>query len=401
MKKAVILLPTYNEIENLEKFIQEVFLQEKNRPGWKFEILIVDSGSQDGTLELAKKLSSSNHKIHSLLVGRGLGVALVEGHRYSLEHLKPDAMVQMDSDGQVEADVIPRMLKALDEGFDLAIGSRFAKGGKNYLPFLRKLSTIGACLVCRVVMGPADVGEFTNSARAFTPALFRKINFANIPWKENTYIIQPAFLHEAILAGAKYKEVPLVFKNRDEGYSKNKVINYTYDVLSYALDARFKMWGLEINFFYLSRKIKTFLKFGTVGFIGTIIDLTFYNIFIFLLKLPPATSKVMSSEVAVFNNFTFNNIWTFKHRKTNTKLIPRFLMFNLFSAGGIIMAGLIVKALHTLYGDGFVTISNFKIAYAELYFFATIPPVMTWNFTINHFITWRHQETSQLNGAKL
>lgn len=391
MKKVVILLPTYNEKKNLEKFIIEVFSQEKNASGWAFEILVVDSHSPDGTFELAEQLAKKNHKIHVLEVGRGLGVALIEGHWYSLEHFKPDALAQMDADGQVGAEVLPRMLETLDEGYDLALGSRFVAGGKNKLSFMRQVFTWGSCLVSRVIMGPLDIGEFTNSARAFTPELFKKVDLTNVPWRENTFIIQPAFLNAAIEAGARYKEVPLIFKNRAEGYSKNKTVNYTFDVITYAIDARLHKWGLNIPFFGLSHKLTTFLKFGVVGVTGTVVDFAFYSFFINQFGFAPGLAKVFSGEAGVVNNFTWNNMWTFKHRQTSSGPVKRFLVFNLVSFGGIAIGALVVNWLHSTYGEGTFSFMGLKMAYTTLYFFATIPPVMAWNFTVNSMITWRNQ----------
>lgn len=255
-KKIVVLLPTYNEKENVEKFTREVLAQQEKLPGYQIEALIVDSNSPDGTGEIAKKLAESNSRIHFLSVERGMGIALVKGHRYSIQNLKPDILVQMDTDGQVDVAVIAKLVKTIEEGYDLAIGSRFVKGGKNELSFSRKIFSKGASLVYRILVGPFAIAEVTNSSRAFTPELFEKINFERLPWKEQTFIIQPAFLHEAILAGAKYKEIPLVFKNRAEGYSKNKTMSYTYDVITYAIDARLHAWGINIPFFKLSRKLK-------------------------------------------------------------------------------------------------------------------------------------------------
>lgn len=391
-KKVVILLPTYNEKENLENFIKAVLAEEKNAPGWKFDILVADSSSPDGTFEIAKKLAAKNPKIQAVLVGKGLGTGLIEGHQYSLTHLQPDALAQLDADGQVEVDVLPRLLKVLDEGYDLALGSRFIKGGKNELSPLRRLFSLGLSIVCRAVMGPSDIGEFANSARAFTPALFKKINLERLPWREKTFIIQPAFLNEAILAGAKYKEVPLVFKNRAEGYSKNKIFNYTYDVVTYAIDAKLHQGGFNIPFFYLTRRLKTIIKFALVGLTGTVVDFFFYKLFINGFGVPPATSKGFSAEAAIVNNFIWNNFWTFRYRRTNTKIWQKFGMFNLVSLGGLAIGVLIVKFLHTVFGDGFVYWGQFRLAYNNFYFFATIPPVMIWNFAVNHLITWRHKD---------
>lgn len=391
-KKVVVLLPTYNEKQNISKFTQEVLSQEEKLPGYRIEVLIVDSHSPDGTLEIAQEMEKKNSRIHTLAVGPGLGTAFVEGHRYSLKNLNPDIMAQLDADGQVGADVLVRMVKAIEEGYTLALGSRFVPGGKNLLPPSRRFFSFASSWFVRVIMGPFNIKEVTNSARAFTPELFRKINIERMPWRERTFIVQPAFLHEAILAGAKYKEVPLVFKNRAEGYSKMKVFNYTYDVIMYTVDARLAMWGINFPLFNLSRRLKTFIKFGIVGVMGTTVDFIFYNLFIDYFLIPPATSKGLSTEIAIINNFVLNHIWTFKHRKTNTNTWQKLGLFNLVSLGGLLIGVLIVKLLHTLYGDGAANIYGLHIAYYNLYFFATIPFVMVWNFLMNHLITWRHQK---------
>lgn len=393
MRKVTVVLPTYNERKNIQNTVEKILEQQKNLPGWEIHIIIADDKrSNDGTDDIARALNKKNERIHLLKTDPGIGVGLIMGHKYAIDKIKPDILAQLDADGQVVPDVLVRLIKTIEEGFDLAIGSRFVPGGKNQLTFLRRVFTYGASYFCRILMGPSDILEFTNSARAFTPALFAKINLNNLPWREKTFIIQPAFLHEAVLKGAKYKEVPLTFKNRLEGYSKNKVFNYTYDIISYSLDARLHSWGLKIPLFRLSRKAKTPVKFGMVGFIGTAVDFLFYKIFINIFGFPPATSKGFSTEIAILNNFILNNYWTFKYRKTKTNLWQKLGIFNLVSLGGLVIGVLIVKYLHNVYGDGFIEIFGRSIAYNNFYFFATIPFVMTWNFIVNHLITWRNQE---------
>lgn len=393
MKRVVVVLPTYNENANITSTIEKVFEQQKALPSFELHILVVDdTRTNDGTEATVKNLIKKNPKLHFIKSEPGLGVGLISGHQYSLANLKPDILAQIDADGQVVPDVIGRMIKAVDGGYDLAIGSRFVTGGKNQLSFGRRIFTYGASLFCRLLMGPFNIREFTNSARAFTPNLFKKINLKRLPWKEQTFIVGPAFLHEATLAGAKYKEIPLIFKNRLEGYSKNKVFNYTYDVITYCLDVRLNSLGFKIPLFRLSRKAKTPVKFGLVGFIGTLVDFLFYKIFINSLGFAPASAKAFSTEVAIINNFILNNYWTFKYRKTKTNFWQKLGIFNFVSLGGLVIGVLIVKYLHIVYGDGFVDLGFRKIAYNNFYFFATIPPVMVWNFLMNHLITWRNQE---------
>lgn len=393
-KKAVILLPVFNERDNIERFIKEIFAVEKDAGGWRFEILIVnDERSNDGTWEVVQELTRHNPRIHAITVGPGLGTALIKGHQYSIKHFHPQALAQLDADGQVGADVLPRLLAVLDEGYDLAIGSRFVKGGRNMLSPSRKFFTWGSSIFSRLVMGPLDIGEWSNSARAFTPSLFNKLNFDLIPWQEKTFIIQPSFLNAAVVAGARYKEVPLIFKDRAEGYSKMKIFNYSYDVIAYSIDARLRKLGFNLPIFRWSRKTKTFIKFGVVGVLGTIVDFSLYKLLINGFGFPPATAKGFSTEGGIINNFFFNNFWTFRHRKVRTTVWQRFLMYNAVSFGGLAIAVLVVKFLHTTYGDGFITVWGRPVAYNNFYFFATIPPVMAWNFTVNHFVTWRHRES--------
>lgn len=392
MKKVVVVLPTYNEKDVLEKTVSKVLDQEADIAGWRVEVLIVDSGSPDGTGEIARRLAKSNSRVHFLEVERGLGVGIIKGHKYSLKYLNPDILAQLDADGQVEADVLVRLVKALEEGYDLALGSRFVSGGKNNLSFSRRLFSAGSSLVCRLLMGPFKIKEFTNSARAFTPGLFRKINLERLPWREKTFIIQPAFLNEAILAGAKFVEVPLVFRDRAEGYSKNKIVNYTYDIITYSLDARLHRWGINFPLFYVTRRAKTLIKFGVVGFTGTIVDFFFYKFFINSFGIPPATSKGFSAEIAILNNFAWNHFWTFRYRKNKTNVWQKLGIFNLVSLGGLVIGVLVVKLLHSIFGDGFIQVGNFRAAYNNFYFFATIPPVLIWNFAINNLVTWKNQE---------
>ncbi len=390
-KRVVIVLPTYNDRESLEKFLPKVFTVEKELDGYELHALISDDvRSKDNIEEFIK--SQDPKRVHLLKVQPGLGVGIIEAHKYSLQNLNPDIMAQMDADGQVDVAVLPKLVKAIEEGYDLALGSRLMKGGKNELSFSRRIFSRGASLVVRTIMGPWDIVEVTNSARAFTPELFKRINLNRLPWREQSFIVQPAFLNEAILAGARYKEVPLIFRNRDAGYSKNKVVNYTYDVITYAIDARLHKWGINVPFYKLSRKMKTLIKFSVVGLSGTFVDFLFYNFFISNVGFPPATSKVFSTEAGIINNFTWNSLWTFKSRKTSTKLWQKFLLYNLVSAGALGISVLMVKLLHSIYGDGVANILGLKMQYYNVYFFATIPPVMIWNFTVNHFVTWRHRK---------
>lgn len=237
-KKVSVVLPVFNEVKNIRKTVNSIFALKHLLPNYDIHIVISDGSSTDGTLAVVKEISKHNKKVDYISTGRGLGIGLYKGHVYALKKSKPDIMVQIDADGQVNSKIIVTLVNTITEGYSLAIGSRFVKGGKNNLPFVRRLFSRSSSLVCRVLMGPMDIQEFTNSARAFTPKLFKKINWKRIPLKGKTFVSIPAFLNEAVIAGAKYKEVPMIFNNRPEGYSKNKVIRYTLGLLLYAIKGR-------------------------------------------------------------------------------------------------------------------------------------------------------------------
>lgn len=259
MKKMVVLLPTYNEVDNIEECIEGILKQQKKIKKWRMEILVVDGGSSDGTVEKTSKLASKNPRIHLLNVERGLGIGLIKGHLYSINHFHPQILAQIDSDGQIEPDAIPKLVETIESGYNLALGSRFVEGGKNQISLLGRLFSRGSSWFCKLVMGLSDINEFNTLTRAFTPELFKKINLDNLPWKEQTFIIQPSFLNEALRAGAKYKEIPIICKRRLRNYSKNKVINYTFDVILYTLDVRFKKWGIPIKLFNFSRRLNSLI----------------------------------------------------------------------------------------------------------------------------------------------
>lgn len=247
--RLVVILPTYNEAENIEEIIKKIFQVGKKLKNTDLHILVSDSHSPDGTAEIVKKMSKKNLRVHYLDVKvRGLGVGLVKGHRFAIDRLRADVLAQMDADLSHDPSTLPEMLSYLGKGFNLINGSRLAKGGKNLLGWHRRLFTLGSAFYCKVAWGIFHLTEFTNSYRVFTKELFEKIDFSKIPWRAKTYIIQPSFLYGAIKAGAKIKEVPITFKDRKKGYSKTQIVLYIFDVLRFGLKVRLEKTKALLKF---------------------------------------------------------------------------------------------------------------------------------------------------------
>ncbi len=393
MKKVVVVAPTFNEQGSVEKAVNLILAQNGKVSGFEIHCLVVDSHSPDGTGEIAKKLVKGNSKVHFLdIEERGLGKAIITGYQYALDNLEADVLMQIDADLQHDPNDIPKFLEKINEGYEFVEGSRYAKGGANKISPARQLFSYGMSIVCRTLTGIWAITDFAPSFKAFTKDLYLRMDKTSIPWQGTTFLIQTALVVEANRAKAKMIEVPIVFRERNVDRSKNEIANYIIDVLGYGTEVRLSIWGIKVPVLYWARRSKTFIKFGTVGLVGTLIDFIFYNIFISTFHFPPATSKGFSTEVAILNNFTFNNFWTFRKRKTKTNVWQKLLIFNIVSLGGLAIGVLVIKFLHLIYGDGIAFIGPVSIHYYNLYFFATVPPVMIWNFLMNHYFTWKHED---------
>ncbi|MBI4037470.1 glycosyltransferase [Candidatus Curtissbacteria bacterium] len=347
--RLVVNLPTYNEKENIEEIIKKVLHEQKNLKNIDLHVLVSDSHSPDGTAEVVKKISKNNPKVHYLDVKiRGLGVGIVKGHRFAIDKLKADLLAQLDADLSHDPASLPQMVGLIKKGYDLVNGSRMAKGGQNLLGWHRRLFTRGSALYCKLTWGTFSLTEYTNSYRVFTKKLFEKIDFNKVPWKSKTYIIQPSFLYAALTAGAKIKEVPIIFKDRKNGYSKAQIIYYILDVLRFGLKVRLQ-------------KSRTFAKFLIVGALGYFLNSAalgllnrgqIYSLQLFpepllgfLPSIPDAPkiifltidrlliASIISIELSIISNFLFHENWTFKDRSHKGSPFLRFLKFNFTSLG--------------------------------------------------------------------
>lgn len=342
--RLVVNIPTYNEEENIEEVIKSVLAQAKNLKGWDLHVIVSDSHSPDNTPKIVKAISQKNPRVHYLDVKeRGLGIGIIKGHRYAIDKLKADVLAQMDGDLSHDPKSLPEMMSYIEKGYDLVIGSRLIKGGKNLLGWHRRLFSWGSALYCKLSWGTFRINEYTNSYRVFTKHLFENININKIPWKSKTYIIQPSFLYAAIKTGAKIKEVPIVFVDRKGGYSKAKIIAYTFDIIKYGIKVRLKN----------STTILKFLTIGTCSYFLSAISLGLLNRGqIYSLKVLPSPlfnfiptvesapkilflsldrlfiATIISIELAIIFNFFGHENWTFKDRSHKGPAIIRLLKFN-------------------------------------------------------------------------
>lgn len=222
MKKACIIIPTYNESKNVSSLLDNIFLNEKKQKQYVFHVLIVDDNSPDGTSEIIKKYMKKNKKVHLLLRKNkeGLGKAYIDGMKYALKKIKPDVLFEMDADHSHNPDDIPKMLDAIEEGNDFVIGSRHVSGGgvsKGWGAH-RKLTSFLARSISNIFLGLGGVKDCSGGFRAIRKRVFDKVILDDLDVRG--YAFQVALLESVVHNGFKVKEVPIIFEERSSGESK-------------------------------------------------------------------------------------------------------------------------------------------------------------------------------------
>lgn len=215
MDRKIVIIPTYNEKENIEKILRAVFVLEGD-----FHVLIIDDGSPDGTADIVKGLSTE-FSGRLFLVERsgklGLGTAYLTGFRWALEH-DYDYVFEMDADFSHSPDDLPRLYTACRDGADLAIGSRYCNGISviNW-PIGRVIMSYYASAYVRAVLG-MKVFDTTAGFKCYSRKVLEAIDFSRV--KMHGYGFQIEMKYTAYKLGFKIVEVPIIFVDRKEGVSK-------------------------------------------------------------------------------------------------------------------------------------------------------------------------------------
>ena len=215
--KSVVIIPTYNEKENIEAIIRAVMALEDN-----FDILVIEDGSPDGTADIVKRLMAGDFKGRLHIIERtgklGLGTAYITGFKWAIEQ-KYDFVFEMDADFSHDPKDVPRLLKEVrDNGYDVAIGSRYITGVNvvNW-PMGRVLMSYYASKYVQLVTG-IPVNDTTAGFKCYRRQVLETIDLDAIRFKGYAFQIEMKFT--AYKLGFKIKEVPVIFVNRELGTSK-------------------------------------------------------------------------------------------------------------------------------------------------------------------------------------
>ena len=215
MSRALVIIPTYNEIENIEKMLNTVMAL----PGG-YEVLIVDDGSPDGTADVVRKLMDVHGgRIHlEERTGKlGLGTAYIHGFKWALAR-EYAHVFEMDCDFSHNPEDLPRLLEACENGADVSIGSRYVQGVNvvNW-PMSRVLLSYFASVYVRFITG-MPIQDATAGFKCYTRETLAAIDFSKIHFVGYAFQIEMKFT--AWRKGLVVKEVPVIFTDRTEGTSK-------------------------------------------------------------------------------------------------------------------------------------------------------------------------------------
>jgi len=232
--RSLIVIPTYNEIENLGPLIEAVL---RTTPS-SLEVLVVDDGSPDGTGALADTLSDTHApRVHVLHRARkmGLGTAYVAGFKWGLEK-GFDAIIEMDADFSHHPEYLPTMLERLGN-YDFVIGSRYVAGGGTVNWGLgRKILSRGGSLYSRLILG-APIRDFTGGFNGWRKPVLEAVELDSL--KSDGYSFQIELKYRAFKRGFRYTEFPIVFEDRKVGKSKmNRRI---------VVEALGRVWGFRFR----------------------------------------------------------------------------------------------------------------------------------------------------------
>jgi len=212
--QTLVIIPTYNEVENLPLIVERVLATKD-----AVDILVVDDNSPDGTGAKADELAAAHDEVNVLhRTGKdGLLAAYRAGFNWGLER-DYQVLVQMDADGSHAPEELHRLLDALDNGADLAIGSRYIEGGEvvNWPKNRFLLSKLGNQYVS-LALG-TDVADMTAGYRAFKREVLEEVDLDSLSTKG--YIFQVEIAHKVDKLGFDIREVPITFEDRKLGESK-------------------------------------------------------------------------------------------------------------------------------------------------------------------------------------
>jgi dolichol-phosphate mannosyltransferase len=373
-----LIIPTYNESKNVAKIVAQLTqLLDGFMPG-DYELILVDDNSPDQTWQVAQDLTAQypQLKVMRREQERGLSSAVIRGWQVA----KGGILGVIDADLQHPPETLLQLLAKMQAGADLAVASRHVEGGGvSDWSLARRILSRGAQVLGLLIL-PNVVGRVSDPMSGYF--MVKRYAIAGPHLNPVGYKI----LLEVIGRGnvGEIAEVGYVFQEREEGESKVTWKQYVAYLGHLArLRSRGRLGRLRHQF-----PMGRFIRFGLVGLSGVFVDMAIFWVLRENLGLALTRSAILSAEVAVFNNFLWNDAWTFADisstQKGWTLRFKRFLKFNLICLGGLILNVLLVNLLFNVFGVNEYLAKLIAIAI-----------VTAWNFWLNLKLSWRVTEVKK------
>ncbi len=369
-----LVIPTYNERGNVDKMIQQLaHLLDGFMPN-KYELILVDDNSPDRTWQVAHELTEQYPQLRVMRrqSERGLSSAVIRGWQVA----RGEILGVIDADLQHPPEVLLDLLRATLDGADLAVASRHVEGGGvSDWSVVRRFLSRGAQLLGLVVC-PAVVGRVSDPMSGYF--MVRRSAIAGPHLNPLGYKI----LLEVIGRGniGDIAEAGYVFQERESGESKVTWKQYV-EYLGHL--ARLRSGG-GVNRIKPVFPTERFIRYGIVGLSGVFVDMALFYLLVGAGGLGLVVSKVIAAEVAIVNNFLWNDAWTFadvaKQQRGWRSRLKRLLKFNVICLTGLVLDVLLLKVFYeVIFGQNLAYVSNL----------IAIALVAVWNFWINHKLSWR------------
>ncbi|MBD2297619.1 glycosyltransferase [Nostoc sp. FACHB-190] len=369
-----LVIPTYKERENIQNVIQILSrLLDESLLG-NYELIVVDDDSPDRTWEVAQSLMTEYPQLRVMRRQneRGLSSAVIRGWQIA----RGNILGVIDGDLQHPPEVLAQLLHSIEQGADLAVASRHVDGGGvSRWSAVRRFLSRGA-QVLGLIFLPGVLGRVSDPMSGYF--MVRRRCIAGVQLNPVGYKI----LLEVIARGnvAEIAEVGYVFCERKQGESKvtwKQYVEYLHHLLRLRLTT--KQVGQKSAF-----PIGRFLRFGLVGLSGVFVDMAILYLLSdpSTLALPLTRSKIIASEIAIFNNFLWNDAWTFADVAMQQQewhhRAKRFLKFNLVCLAGLVINVVVLNLVF-----------NFVIPNRYIANLIAIAVATVWNFWVNLKLSWR------------
>lgn len=222
--KAVIVVPTYNEADNIKNFLQKLMQVRNKLKKWKLEVLVVDDNSPDKTWKIVQEEIKKKSWLYLLKRNKkvGLGAAYLAGMENAFNERKADVVLTMDADLSHNPLYIPKFLEKIEKGSDLVIGSRYITGGSipQEWALHRKIYSILGNKAVSFFLGFEHISDWTSGYRALTKNVFIKVKYQVQSRITQGYTFNISFAYNTLIMGFQVDHLPIKFPDRMMGKSK-------------------------------------------------------------------------------------------------------------------------------------------------------------------------------------